>query len=175
MRSRRWGLRVNDLQPGQTTSAVLSLGIWSAGPITPEAALVTVEYWVVDEENGTISVPTSAHLVEAGNVGVFEPGDYVTYGVHTSTDELVPHICATSFAVDIRPLFTADDRNAMLEFLDLYSYDDVKKSADEIYSRVTSDSPFDTMPCAGSGRTWRDANAWKADLFKQWVDGGMCP
>ena len=70
-----------------------------------------------------------------------------------------------SFARDIRPLFRPEDVEAMSYAFDLSRYDDVKASAEPIYSRLADGS----MPCDG---------AWPADriaLFRQWVDEGCTP
>ncbi len=74
---------------------------------------------------------------------------------------------ALSFAADIRPMFRDEpDVEAMKSFgLDLSSYDDVKKNAEGIYSRLEDGS----MPCDGE---------WPKDQiakFKQWMDEGMAP
>ncbi len=68
----------------------------------------------------------------------------------------------SSFARDIRPLFRPDDVEAMRFAFDLSKYDDVKASAEAMYSRLADGS----MPCDG---------AWPADrlaLFRQWIDEG---
>jgi hypothetical protein len=70
-----------------------------------------------------------------------------------------------SFARDIRPLFRSQDVEAMSYAFDLSRYDDVKASAEAIYSRLADGS----MPCDG---------AWLADrvaLFRRWVDAGCAP
>ena len=74
---------------------------------------------------------------------------------------------ALSFAGDIRPLFRDEpDVEAMKSFgLDLSSYDDVKKNAEAIYSRLADGS----MPCDGE---WPKEQIAK---FKQWLDEGMAP
>jgi len=70
-----------------------------------------------------------------------------------------------SFATDIRPLFRdSPDVEAMKSFgLDLSSYEEVKASADAIYSRLEDGS----MPCDDA---WPKEQVAK---FKQWMDEGM--
>jgi hypothetical protein len=72
-----------------------------------------------------------------------------------------------SFAKDIRPLFrdTPDVEEMKTFGLDLSSFEEVKASADAIYTTLADGS----MPCDG---------AWpkdRIDLFKRWVDEGMAP
>jgi hypothetical protein len=70
-----------------------------------------------------------------------------------------------SFAKDIRPLFTDEDVEHMLDFdLDMGSYDSVKENAENIYERVADGS----MP---PGAPWPDAIIAR---FRQWIDEG-CP
>ena len=72
---------------------------------------------------------------------------------------------STSFAADIKPLFTALDREHMMGSFDLWDYDDVKAHASEIYSAVEDGS----MPPPSSGEP--------ADIvarFKSWMDDA-CP
>jgi hypothetical protein len=79
---------------------------------------------------------------------------------------------ALSFAADIKPLFTAMDRDHMLNqvgMFDLWSYDDVKANASAIYSAVKNG----TMPPPSSGeKRWPST---QVDKFKQWMDGGFQP
>jgi hypothetical protein len=70
-----------------------------------------------------------------------------------------------SFAVDILPLFTAEDIEHMDFVFDLSSYDDVVANAREIYERLAEK----TMP---PGDPWSDADIAK---FRQWIDDGMNP
>ena len=72
---------------------------------------------------------------------------------------------ATSFAVDIRPLFRdSPDVDSMQGYgLDLSSYEDVKAQAGAIYARLEDGS----MPCDGP---WP---AKQMELFKQWIEEGM--
>jgi len=71
---------------------------------------------------------------------------------------------ATSFATDIKPMFTAMDRNHMLGAFDLWNYDDVKKHASDIYRTVEDGS----MPPSDSGEA-----RWTPDKvarFKSWME-----
>ena len=70
-----------------------------------------------------------------------------------------------SFENDIKPLITAADQEHMLFMFDLWSYDDVKSNADEIYDSVSNGR----MPPPSSGRTWSPD---QVALFKQWMDDG---
>jgi hypothetical protein len=70
-----------------------------------------------------------------------------------------------SFAQDIRPLFRAEDVEAMDFAFDLSSYDNVRENAEAIYERLEEG----TMPCD---------RAWPAEqirLFRGWIDGGSAP
>ena len=70
-----------------------------------------------------------------------------------------------SFARDIRPLFTDEDVEHMVDFdLDLGSYDSVKKNAEGIYERLADGS----MP---PGAPWPDERIAR---FRRWIDEG-CP
>ena len=70
------------------------------------------------------------------------------------------------YAKDIRPLFRSTDVDAMQpRGLDLWSYADVRASADEILSRLQEGS----MPCDGP---WQ---ASAIDTFKQWIVDGKLP
>ena len=77
-----------------------------------------------------------------------------------------------SFAADIKPLFTAMDRDHMLNqvgMFDLWSYDDVKANANAIYGAVKKGS----MPPPGDGEDrWSTS---QVDKFKLWMDGGYQP
>ena len=73
---------------------------------------------------------------------------------------------ATSFARDIKPLFTALDREHMMGSFDLWDYEDVKANASGIFNTVEDGS----MPPSGSGEP-----RWSADMvarFKSWMDEG---
>ena len=67
-----------------------------------------------------------------------------------------------SFERDIKPLFRESDRESMRETFDLWSYEDVKESADDILGVLEAGS----MPCDGS---------WPAEqvaAFRAWIDAG---
>lgn len=68
-----------------------------------------------------------------------------------------------SFETSIKPLFRPKDRTSMIDTFDLWSYEDVKENAQNIYNHVASGQ----MPCDGR---WPDANV---TLFKDWMDTGM--
>jgi hypothetical protein len=68
-----------------------------------------------------------------------------------------------SFASDIRPLFRADDAEAMSWAFDLASYEDVKKNAEAIYERLAEGS----MPCDDP---WPDEQVQR---FRDWIDAVM--
>jgi len=66
------------------------------------------------------------------------------------------------FERDIRPLFRADDVDAMSFAFDLASYDDVRTNAELIYERLADGS----MPCD---------SRWPAEdveRFRAWIDAG---
>ena len=67
-----------------------------------------------------------------------------------------------SFAEDIRPLFRADDREAMDFAFDLWNVDDVRSNADAILERLQDGS----MPCDGE---W---SSEEIELFSRWVATG---
>ncbi|HVO80769.1 MAG TPA: hypothetical protein VMT28_08550 [Terriglobales bacterium] len=70
-----------------------------------------------------------------------------------------------SFAADIRPLFrdTPDIEDMKRYGLDLSSYEEVKKRAQEIYGTLADGS----MPC---DEPWPQE---RIALFKRWMDEGM--
>ncbi len=71
-----------------------------------------------------------------------------------------------SFAADIRPLFREKDIRAMKPMgIDLSSYEDVKKHAQDIDARLSARE----MPCDGS---WSDSHLRK---LKEWIQSGMAP
>ena len=71
-----------------------------------------------------------------------------------------------SFAADIRPLFRDSDIKAMKpNGIDLYSYEDVKKRAQDIYARLSAKE----MPC---DELWSDSQVQK---LKEWIRDGMEP
>jgi hypothetical protein len=67
-----------------------------------------------------------------------------------------------SFERDIKPLFRAKDRDAMLQAFDLFDYGDVVENADAIAGSLRSGQ----MPCDGA---WP---AGQADMLQQWIDQG---
>jgi hypothetical protein len=72
---------------------------------------------------------------------------------------------AVSFQADIKPLFRASDRDAMMTAFDLWSYADVSANGAKIAEQLQAG----TMPCDG---------AWPADhvaLFTDWLNGGSKP
>jgi hypothetical protein len=68
----------------------------------------------------------------------------------------------TSYAQDIKPLFTERDRESMLSHFDLWSYDDVSAHSDAILGVLEAG----TMPCYGA---W---DADKVEKFRGWAAGG---
>ncbi|GHH40722.1 hypothetical protein [Lentzea cavernae] len=66
------------------------------------------------------------------------------------------------FAHDIKPLFREKDRQSMLRFFDLWSYDDVCAHAGAVLQRLQDGS----MPC---DRPWPDE---RVDLFRRWTETG---
>ncbi|HEY0756602.1 MAG TPA: hypothetical protein VGD98_21800 [Ktedonobacteraceae bacterium] len=69
---------------------------------------------------------------------------------------------APGFAQDIKPLFRADDRDAMEYIFDLWNYDDVRDQANNILERLEDGS----MPCDGE---WPQA---QIELFRSWITAG---
>jgi hypothetical protein len=74
-------------------------------------------------------------------------------------------VTVTGFAEDIRPLFRADDADAMSWAFDLMSYEDVKENAELIYERLADGS----MPC---DEPWPEEQVQR---FRDWVDAGTPP
>ncbi len=71
-----------------------------------------------------------------------------------------------SFAADIRPLFRPYDVESMKpNGVDLSSYEEVKKHAQDIYARLSAKE----MSCDGS---WNDDDLKK---IKEWIDTGSQP
>lgn len=68
----------------------------------------------------------------------------------------------TCFDSDIKPLFREKDRQSMLAYFDLWSYDDVSRYADAILVRLADG----TMPC---DRPWPEA---RISLFQRWTETG---
>ena len=70
---------------------------------------------------------------------------------------------APSFEMDIQPLFSQRDQEAMLIMFDLWDVEDVREYAPKILETLESGR----MPCYG---------AWSEDqvqLFRRWMDAGM--
>ncbi len=70
-----------------------------------------------------------------------------------------------SYATDIKPLFTSIDREHMIFMFDLWSYEDVKLNAADIYDAVSNQR----MPPEGP---WLQS---QIDVFKAWIDQGSPP
>ena len=68
-----------------------------------------------------------------------------------------------SFDLDVVPLFSERDQEAMLVVFDLWDVDDVREHAPAILEQVESGR----MPCYGP---WSPE---QVELFRSWVDGGM--
>ncbi len=66
------------------------------------------------------------------------------------------------FETEIRPLFRELDREEMVDFFDLWSYEDVRAHASLILERVDDGS----MPC---DQPWEAASV---EAFRRWVEGG---
>lgn len=101
----------------------------------------------------------------------FKTGDKAILSIPSSSDQPyelkkeVP-VATLSFAADIRPLFRDMDIAAMKRNgIDLSSYEDVKKRAQDIYARLTAKE----MPCDGP---WNDSHRQK---LKEWMESGMEP
>lgn len=79
----------------------------------------------------------------------------------------------TSFAADIRPLFTQKDIDGMRKAFDLSKYDDVKKHAAAIYDRLRAigGNVMPPPPTRGEGQ-WPQA---QIDLFAKWIADGCQP
>jgi len=67
-----------------------------------------------------------------------------------------------TFERDIKSLFRERDRAAMLDFFDLWSFDDVTANADAILAAVRAGS----MPC---DMPWSNENV---DLLERWFESG---
>ena len=74
---------------------------------------------------------------------------------------------AVSYANDIKPLFTELDRQHMDFMFDLWSYDDVKANAADIYDAVANQR----MPLPPE-EPWSKESI---SLFRAWMDGGYQP
>ena len=79
----------------------------------------------------------------------------------------------TSFAADIRPLFTDRDIQGMKKGFDLTSYDEVKAHASAIYDRIRGigGAVMPPPPPLGEG-PWPQSHI---DLFAEWLAGGCQP
>jgi hypothetical protein len=79
----------------------------------------------------------------------------------------------TSFASDIRPLFTVRDIHAMSKAFNLASYDDVKTHAAVIYDRIRGigGAVMPPPPPRGEG-PWEQS---RIDLFAKWIADGCQP
>jgi hypothetical protein len=77
----------------------------------------------------------------------------------------------TSFAADIRPLFTELDIRAMSKAFNLANYDDVKKHAAAIHDRIRGIGAVMPPPPRGDG-PWSQS---RIDLFAKWVADGYPP
>ena len=70
---------------------------------------------------------------------------------------------APTFEGHIKALFRKRDRASMLDFFDLWSYEDVSANADAILAAVRGGS----MPCDAR---WPSG---KVNLLQSWIDKGM--
>jgi hypothetical protein len=76
----------------------------------------------------------------------------------------------TSFATDIRPLFTERDIHAMSKAFNLASYDDVKTHSAAIFDRIGG-AVMPPPPPRGEG-PWPQS---KIDLFGKWIADSYPP
>jgi hypothetical protein len=78
----------------------------------------------------------------------------------------------TSFATDIRPLFTERDIRAMSKAFDLANYNDVKTHSAAIYDRIRGigGAVMPPPPPKGEG-PWPQS---RIELFRKWLADG-CP
>jgi len=79
----------------------------------------------------------------------------------------------TSFAADIRPLFTERDIQGMSKGFNLASYDEVKAHAAAIYDRIRGigGAVMPPPPPRGEG-PWPQA---RIELFAKWMSDGYPP
>ena len=79
----------------------------------------------------------------------------------------------TSYATDIRPLFTDRDIHAMIKAFNLANYDDVKAHAAAIYDRIRGigGAVMPPPPPRGEG-PWPQL---RIDLFAKWMADGFLP
>ena len=79
----------------------------------------------------------------------------------------------TSFATDIRPLFTERDIQAMSKAFDLASYKDVKSRSAIIYDRIRGIGGAVMPPPPPRGDGPRSQS--RIDLFGRWMSEGCLP
>jgi hypothetical protein len=79
----------------------------------------------------------------------------------------------TSFATDIRPLFTERDIHAMSKAFNLASYDDVRTHSAAIFDRIRGigGAVMPPPPPRGEG-PWPQSNI---DLFGKWIADSYPP
>jgi hypothetical protein len=79
----------------------------------------------------------------------------------------------TSFATDIRPLFTERDIHAMSKAFNLASYDDVRTHSAAIFDRIRGigGAVMPPPPPRGEG-PWPQSNI---DLFAKWIADSYPP
>jgi hypothetical protein len=79
----------------------------------------------------------------------------------------------TSFATDIRPLFTERDIRAMIKAFNLASYDDVRTHSAAIFDRIRGigGAVMPPPPPRGEG-PWPQSNI---DLFAKWIADSYPP
>jgi len=79
----------------------------------------------------------------------------------------------TSYATDIRPLFTDRDIHSMSKAFNLASYDDVKAHAAAIYDRIRGigGAVMPPPPPRGEG-PWPQS---RIELFAKWMTDGYQP
>ena len=79
----------------------------------------------------------------------------------------------TSFATDIRPLFTERDIRAMIKAFNLASYDDVRTHSAAIFDRIRGigGAVMPPPPPRGEG-PWPQS---KIDLFGKWIADSYPP
>lgn len=82
-------------------------------------------------------------------------GEVATEGQHAADQQ-------PSFARDIRPLFRAEDVDAMAESFDLSSYQDVRANAENIHQRLAAGD----MPC---DQAWSGEHVQR---FRAWIKAG---
>jgi hypothetical protein len=79
----------------------------------------------------------------------------------------------TSFAADIRPLFTDRDIQGMSKAFNLAKYEDVKSHAAAIYDRIRGigGAVMPPPPPRGEG-PWPQS---RIELFANWIADGLLP